>query len=160
MVFGVCRSMRDRPAERSGGGVKGRPGRVPAIRNARPRTLPLVVRWDGDSERISGRILKKRLIVYGGSHRNTGYDLARRRADFGSVVYRAREAEHRASVARRTACRPDRGSLGPGFRRRVRVGAAYRPLGRGTAVFSTGWRFWVSSTAEFRCGGSPMPDAA
>lgn len=28
------------------------------------------------------------------------------------------------------------------------------------AVFSTGWRFWVSSTAEFRCGGSPMPDAA
>ena len=34
------------------------------------------------------------------------------------------------------------------------------PAGPRNAVFSTGWRFWVSSTAEFRCGGSPMPDAA
>ena len=91
--------------------------------------------------------LKKRF--YGGSHRNIGYDLARRRADLGGLVYRAREAEHRASVARRTACRPDRGSLGPGFRRRVRVGAAYRPLGRGTRFSRPGGGFGFRRRRSF-----------
>lgn len=159
MVFGVCRSMRDR-AERSGG------------RSERPAGTSA-----GDSERAAEDPTPYRPVG-----RGLGTDF---RTDFEKEIdclwwiaskYWIRPC---ATASRLRECRlPVREKLSIArllldelHVDRIEVASArvsdgefesVRRIAAGprNAVFSTGWRFWVSSTAEFRCGGSPMPDAA